>query len=1050
VRILSRVGIFLTPAFVLFCGCGHNGVTAPSAQLIPNLNQQITPLAPYDSTFEPLVPGAAILPAYPDWQVGQAVSSVVSPDGNTLLILTSGFNRIYQPLGTRDGGYINGDNTAYDYPSSKEYVFIYDISQGTPVQKQVVTIPNSYNGIVFDPTIDTTPTDTNFGKSTAFYVSSGSGDYPFENLSGGSNPPQSATNISYSGKDNVHVFTLSSDGTTWSEQQELVMSHGAGLGLDVLYAPNGTANGAIFEQPCAAGVAISSDGQTLAVANYDNDSISVFTGGLGNWTRVMPDIDLRPGNGTPTTMGTPGGEYPFWVQIQGTGENATAYVSSIRDREIDVVSLGSTMKATGRIPVRGEPIKMTMNKAQTRLYVAEDLSDTIDDIDISSTSAKNGTAPILETIKVAATPALTASYPLVKQYTGANTNSVTLSPDESQLYVTNGNLNAVAVVQLTGADKGDQVVGLIPTGWYPNSVSFGPTVNSPNGNWVYVVNGKSPTGPNPAMCYSAAPPAVRNNCVSSQEYNPQQVKAGFQSFPQPTGAQLSTLTAQVAINGHFSATESNSDATVMAAVRSGIQHVIYILKENRGYDQVLGDLEVGNGDPSLTEFGQAITPNQHKLARYFVTLDNMMASSEVSNDGWPWSTSARATDVIERQYLSFYAGRGLSLDYDGLNRNVNVAIPTVAGRMAADRLTPADGNLLPGPANTAAPDGPDDVQDRGQGYLWDAALRAGLTVRDYGFFVDPTTYLCAKPIACLSPNLTDPFSTKTQVAYSQSVSLTPFTDPYFRGFDNQFPDYYRYQEWLRDFNANYAAGGLPSLSLVRFMHDHTGSFNDPGGFGLITPELQLSDNDYAVGLLVQTIADSSVYANNTLIFVIEDDSQDSGDHVDSHRTIAFVAGAYVKQGALVSTQYNTINFVRTMEDVLGLPPMNLNDALAQPMADIFNTAPSTWSFTATVPVSLYPPNTNLPLTAPVGLVVPKPTHTGQYWARATKGMDFTSEDRMDFAEYNHILWKGLMGSKPYPAKPTGKDLRQNREKLLARYKLSLKQNAAQAKKASTN
>jgi hypothetical protein len=286
------------------------------------------------------------------------------------------------------------------------------------------------------------------------------------------------------------------------------------------------------------------------------------------------------------------------------------------------------------------------------------------------------------------------------------------------------------------------------------------------------------------------------------------------------------------------------------------------------------------------------------------------------------------------------------------------------------------------------------------------------------------------------------------VAFSQNVTLTPFTDPYFRGFDNQFPDYYRYQEWLRDFTANYAAGGLPSLSLVRFMHDHTGQFTpDPGKFGLTTPELQNSDNDYAVGLLVQTIA-SSIYAQNTLIFIIEDDSQDSGDHVDSHRTTAFVAGAYVKQGALVSTPYNTINFVRTIEEVLGLPPMKLNDALAQPMADIFNTTPSTWSFTATVPLGLY--NTNLPLTPPVGLIVPKPTHTGEYWARVTRGMDFTSEDRMDFAEYNRILWKGLMGNKPYPAKPTGKDLRQNREKLLARYKLSLKQNAAQAKMASKN
>jgi hypothetical protein len=860
----------------------------PSApQAIPNLGQMITPTAPFDSTFEPLVPGVAVLPKYPNWQVGQAVTTVVSPDGKTLLVLTSGYNRILYPVGTPYGGYINSDLTAYDYANSEEYVFIYDISQGAPVQKQVVTIPNSYNGITFDP------------SGTAFYVSGGVGDYPFVNGLPKPSTPATLTKpaIPYAGNgDNVHVFALDPVKLTWVEQPELLMNHPAGLGLAVVNTGPGTANGTIFESPCAAGVAISSDGLTLAVANYDNDSISVFTGGLGNWSSVPTDIDLRPGDGTPTTMGTPGGEYPFWVVIQGTGKNMTAYVSSIRDREIDVVSLGSTLKVTGRIPVVGEPLKMTMNKAQTRLYVAEDMTDSVDVIDISKGSATNGAGAILETIHVLAPASVLSAYPLVNAHKGANTNSVTLSPGESQLYVTNGNLNAVAVVQLTGADKGDQAIGLIPTGWYPNSVSFGPTVNSPNGNWVYVVNGKSPTGPNPGMCYSAAPPppvTVSNpgghkNCVWSQEYNPQKIKAGFQSFPQPTAAQLATLTAQVAINGHFSATESSSDAAVMAAVRSGIQHVIYIIKENRGYDQVLGDLDVGNGDPTLTEFGQAITPNQHKLASSFVTLDNMMASSEVSNDGWPWSTSARAPDVIERQEMPFYAARGLSLDYDGLNRNVNVAIPTVAGRVAADNLTPPDGNLLPGTANTAAPDGegPNNVLYPGQGYLWDAANRAHLTIRDYGFFVDPTLYTCPLPIpqVCppapttvwIPPTLTNPFSSKTQVAYSQNVTLTPFTDPYFRGFDNAFPDYYRFQEWLREFNTNYAAGGLPNLSLVRFMHDHTGSFAAAID-GVNTPELQQSDNDYAVGMLVQTIA-NSIYANNTLIFVIEDDSQDSGDH----------------------------------------------------------------------------------------------------------------------------------------------------------------------------
>src|SRR5208337_488118 len=214
-----------------------------------------------------------------------------------------------------------------------------------------------------------------------------------------------------------------------------------------------------------------------------------------------------------------------------------------------------------------------------------------------------------------------------------------------------------------------------------------------------------------------------------------------------------------------------------------------------------------------------------------------------------------------------------------------------------------------------------------------------------------------------------------------------------------FPDYYRYKEWEREFDTKYSkAEGeeLPSLSLVRFMHDHTGNFATAIA-GVNTPELQQADNDYAVGLLVEKISKSR-YANDTLIFVIEDDSQDAGDHVDSHRSIAFVAGAYVKQGALVSTQYNTINFLRTIEEVLGLPPMNLNDALARPMADIFNTTPSNWSFTATPSLYLY--NTRLPLPPKAAsLRVPKSTHSAQYWAQVTKGMDFSDADRVDPAVY---------------------------------------------------
>jgi hypothetical protein len=205
----------------------------------------------------------------------------------------------------------------------------------------------------------------------------------------------------------------------------------------------------------------------------------------------------------------------------------------------------------------------------------------------------------------------------------------------------------------------------------------------------------------------------------------------------------------------------------------------------------------------------------------------------------------------------------------------------------------------------------------------------------------------------------------------------------------------------------------------------------------------VADNDYAVGLLIQKIA-QSMYANNTLIFVVEDDSQDGGDHVDSHRSTAFVAGAYVKQGALVSTPYNTLNFLRTMEEVLkdqngdALPPMNLNDALAAPMADIFNTTPSPWSFRATPSALLY--GTQLPLPPlPPGQIVAKPRHDAKYWGRVTRGMDFADADHLDSGDFNRILWKGMMGNQPYPAAPTGIDLSHHRKELLARYRRSPKQ-----------
>jgi DNA-binding beta-propeller fold protein YncE len=827
----------------------------------------------------------------------------------------------------------------------------------------------------------------------------------------------------------------------------------------------------------AAGLAISPNGEELVVANYYNDSITVFTGGLSTWisqwtpnagsaqgssgTMQGTELDLRPGKAaTGATPGTPGGEYPFWVVIGGSGFNIKAYVSSLRDREIDVVSLylcpsvpspfGCVLspKVSARIPVKGQPNKMAVNRAGTLLYVAEDESDTVDVIDIGSsnlgTPGQSQPATqykVIETIPVIAPPDTLSSHTLLTEYTGANTNSVTLSPDESTLYVTNGNLNNVAVVPLSGTNKGDHVAGLIPTGWYPNSIAI-----SQDGSWAYVVNSKSPTGPNVNWCYVYGPSGYPT-CMPANQYNPQMTKAGLLSFPLAgLGAQLKPLTDKVAENNHFATTESAQAATTMAAVHSGVQHVIYILKENRTYDQILGDLGRGDGDPSLAMFGQAITPNQHRLAQQFVTLDNFRANAETSNDGWPWSTSARTPDVVEHQFPVNYGQRGLSLDTEGVNRNVNVALPTLAQRQAANPLMPGgalspnvDGgeDLLPGQADVDAPDGPGG--EINTGHLWDNALRAGLTVRDYGFFIDTT---CYNEPRCQTPLAHDPYATHTVVAHSSSVALMQFTDPYFRGFDPSFPDYYRFKEWERDFDANYARGGLPNLSLVRFMHDHTGNFSTAID-GVNTPDRDVADNDYAVGLLVQKIANSPIYRDNTLIFVVEDDSQDGGDHIDSHRTTAYVVGAWVKN-QVISTHYNTVDFIRTMEEAMGLPPMNLNDALATPMSDIFNTSPSAWTFNAAPAAILY--CTSLPLPG-AALPCNSPTPNAAYWARVTKGLDFSDSDRIDDDVFNRILWRGMMGNRPYPSRPSGKNLRENREILLENFRRSESKKTLRAPKS---
>jgi len=255
-------------------------------------------------------------------------------------------------------------------------------------------------------------------------------------------------------------------------------------------------------------------------------------------------------------------------------------------------------------------------------------------------------------------------------------------------------------------------------------------------------------------------------------------------------------------------------------------------------------------------------------------------------------------------------------------------------------------------------------------------------------------------------------------------------DPYFRGYDNAFPDYYREIEWEREFDQFVKYGNFPNLELVRFMHDHTGSFSTSID-GVNTVDLDVADNDYAVGRLVDKVAHSP-YKSDTLIFVVEDDAQDGADHVDSHRSIAYIIGPYVKQGEVVSERYTTVNMVRTIEDVLGLDHLDVYTATERPMTAAFDLDQREWSYTAKPSALLA--NTQLPIPKASFASykrIPKPTHDAAYWAAKTKEFDFSVEDHLgDTDKFNRIVWEGLKGNVPYPAERSGADLRKNRKRLL--------------------
>ncbi|MBV8072619.1 MAG: beta-propeller fold lactonase family protein [Acidobacteriaceae bacterium] len=778
--------------------------------------------------------------------------------------------------------------------------------------------------------------------------------------------------------DNVHTFTLSSTGI-WRESGEPIwLGHHSGLGL----IPG--------KEPLAAGgVAVTPDGKTAVVANVYNDSVSIVD--LAS-RRVRTELDLRPGNEDRRNTAIPGGEYPFWIAAKS---NEEVYVSSVRDREVDEVRIAGTPAVIRRIAVAGNPNKMALNRSRSLLFVAQDNSDFVSVIDTAANR-------VMENINTTAPDWLMKPSRL----TGSDPNDVVLSPDERTLFVSNGGTNCIAVVALGRDGTSSSVSGLIPAGWFPNAVALGG-----DGKVLYILNSKSVPGPNRerglgVKSGSNFHPGPSELIKSQNDYILQLEKASLVTVPVPDGTVLRQLTRVVAGNNGFTNAPNARDENMMAELRKRIKHVIYIIKENRTYDQVLGDLGRGNGDPSITEFGQAITPNFHALAREFVDLDNFFDSGEVSGDGWPWSTSGRESDFGQKAVMLNYADRGTNYEYEGTNRDINVGLATLKERKKANPKTPDDPDLLPGASNVAAPDGPHGTP-REKGYLWDAVLRKGLTFREYG---------CMSDTQLGAPREPDAFRKRVVLSRPSNPELYEFGDPYFPGFDPGYPDFYREREWEREFDLFVKNGNLPAFEIVQLPVDHMGDF-DTAISGVNTPEKQQADNDYATARLIERVAHSR-YKDSTLIFIIEDDSQDGPDHVDAHRSTAYVVGPYVKHGAVVSNYYTTVSMVRTIEDILGLDHLNLNTATAAPMTDVFDLKQGAWEFAAKPSSALL--KTRLPLSdaarksastaAPVVI-----SRTFRYWAEKTAGFDFSGEDRVNAQRFNRIIWQGMMHG-PYPAR----------------------------------
>jgi DNA-binding beta-propeller fold protein YncE len=537
-----------------------------------------------------------------------------------------------------------------------------------------------------------------------------------------------------------------------------------------------------------------------------------------------------------------------------------------------------------------------------------------------------GSWRVKEKINVALTP---------RQPVGMTPSSLSLSLDKRRLFVACSDANAIAVVDITGSAS--KVLGFVPTGWYPTAV------RSLRDSRLLVINGKgmgshpNPNGPNP---FRWPTPPPKTEYVAAIQEGSALVISDFDQ------QQLDAYTRTVMENAPY-----RDSLLESAGITKGnpipdtpggptpIKHVILLMKENRTYDQVLGDMKEGNGDPNLVLFGEKITPNHHKLAREFVLLDNFYVNADVSADGFYWTTAAIAPDTNQKTWPMGYARR-------------------VYARGARN---------------------PEGTRQAPGGHIWDRAAEAGVSFYNYGF---------------TARNLPHPPDTGIQIRDVEDPVLKPHTNYYFRQHDRSFSDVNRIQVFLHDLAEWEKKGDMPQLILMTIGNDHTEGTTP----GIRSPISCVADNDQSVGVMVEGLTKSKFWAS-TAMFILEDDAQDGADHIDSHRSPAYVISPYARRGVVDSTLYNTTSVLRTIELILGLKPMTVFDAAARPMANAFANTPN------------LAPYRNEAARVPLDEKNPEHSATA---ARSQK-LDFSESDLADEQELNDILWVAIKGTPPPPA-----------------------------------